>query len=140
MPDMIKGSCLCGQVTFQVGGEVLNTASCHCNICRKNTGAAFNTVVMTKQDHFKIVSGEDKIRSFQLGERATKHFCEVCGTAVYNVNTQFPGIVLVPIGTLDDPGRFPPTLNVFCESMLPWVTELTHQTRFPQGVPRKRSD
>jgi len=136
MNDAIHGSCLCGEVRFRLDGDVINTANCHCSICRRTTGAAFNTVVLVRESEFRMAAGSDRLRTYQLTERAVRHFCQVCGTAVYNTNEKFPGLVLVPLGAFDDPGRFVPTLNVYCESMLPWVSEVGGLRSFPQGVTR----
>ena len=42
---MVKGSCLCGGVQYEVGGELNLMANCHCSMCRKHHGAAFVTFV-----------------------------------------------------------------------------------------------
>lgn len=130
-------SCLCGTVTGRIGAAPLNVANCHCKTCRKNNGAAFNSVVLVREADFSVLTGVDNLRNFQLGEKGIKSFCTTCGTSVYNVNSTFPGIVLIPLGALDEPERCTPALNVFCESMLPWVGEVTALPSFPQGVPRQ---
>ena len=38
---MIKGSCLCGGVKFEIRGSKGPFELCHCNRCRKATGSAF---------------------------------------------------------------------------------------------------
>ena len=38
---MIRGSCLCGGVKFEVRGSKGPFELCHCNRCRKATGSAF---------------------------------------------------------------------------------------------------
>lgn len=129
-------SCLCGTVTGLISRVPLNTANCHCKICRKNNGAAFNSVVLVREADFTLLTGSENLRNFQLGERGTKHFCATCGTSLYNIVTTFPGIVLIPLGALDEPERCTPSLNVFCESMLPWVGSVAALHSFPQGVPR----
>ena len=35
---MLKGSCLCGDVTFTVTGAPHDPAACHCSQCRKMSG------------------------------------------------------------------------------------------------------
>ena len=29
------GSCLCGQITYQIHGELTDVLNCHCSMCRK---------------------------------------------------------------------------------------------------------
>ncbi|MGH8286041.1 MAG: GFA family protein, partial [Steroidobacteraceae bacterium] len=40
---MIRGSCLCGGVRFEIDGPVGRASHCHCSMCRKAHGAAFGT-------------------------------------------------------------------------------------------------
>ena len=35
-----KGSCLCGEITFEIIGEFESFFLCHCERCRKDTGSA----------------------------------------------------------------------------------------------------
>ncbi len=138
VPDTLTVSCLCGTVTGRISGAPLNSANCHCKTCRKNTGAAFNSIVLVRETDFSVLSGQENLRNFRLGEQGTKHFCVTCGTSLYNVISKFQGIVLIPLGAIDEPQHCTPTLNVYCESMLPWVGKLTEMPSFPQGVPNPK--
>ncbi len=134
MQGTIRGACLCGEVTFEVAGEAVNVANCHCTRCRRSTGAAFNTVVLFREGDFRVVAGAEQLRTYALSERASKHFCPQCGTEIYHRNRQLPGMVIVPLGACDEPARFVPSLNVYCESMLPWVGVISAMTSFSRGV------
>jgi len=35
----IRGSCLCGKITYEVVGAPVNNCLCFCNSCRKHTGS-----------------------------------------------------------------------------------------------------
>ena len=35
---MFRGSCLCGEVVYQVRGEIASTSHCHCKMCQKQLG------------------------------------------------------------------------------------------------------
>ena len=41
---MIKGSCMCGKVTYVIKGEIGDITHCHCTTCRKAHGSAFSSV------------------------------------------------------------------------------------------------
>lgn len=47
---MISGSCLCGEVTFEVSGELAPIQICHCTQYRKAQGRAFLTNTPVKED------------------------------------------------------------------------------------------
>ena len=49
----VKGSCLCGAVTYEVAGPFEFVGNCHCSICRKSHGAAFATWGIIKPEQFQ---------------------------------------------------------------------------------------
>ena len=132
MPDNLSGSCLCRAVKYTIAGKIKTVANCHCNTCKKGIGAAFETLAFTDESNFAITEGKDLLTSYQISDRATKHFCLVCGTPIYNVHKSFPGNCLVQVGSLDDPALVAPVVNVFCESMLPWVKHIAEMKCFDQ--------
>jgi hypothetical protein len=40
---MLRGSCLCGGIGYEITGELESPLNCHCSMCRKATGAAFRS-------------------------------------------------------------------------------------------------
>ena len=40
------GSCLCGDVTYEIDGDLIATAVCHCEHCQRQSGGAFSTNLM----------------------------------------------------------------------------------------------
>ena len=40
---MIRGSCLCGGIRYEIDGRLHDTQNCHCRMCQKAHGAAFAT-------------------------------------------------------------------------------------------------
>jgi len=61
---MIKGSCLCGGIRFEIDA-VRSLTHCHCSNCRKLSGAAFASYVHVDADKFRLLSGEDLIEQFE---------------------------------------------------------------------------
>ena len=58
--DTHQGSCLCGEITFEVTGQPVRQGNCHCSTCKKATGAAYATIVFFKEDQISQLSGETK--------------------------------------------------------------------------------
>ncbi len=128
----MQGSCLCGQVTFDIQ-HVLTVVNCHCTQCRQMSGAAFSSYVVVRDDHFGLTTGKDKVATYDATERATKHFCTSCGSAIYNVNPELhPGLSFVYLGTLDDHEGLTPKANIHCSSKLPWVDTLSSLHNFDE--------
>lgn len=119
-----KGSCFCGAVKYQLNAKILNVVNCHCNFCRSHSGAAFSTYAVVLDKSLEITEGKEHLTQFEPGD-GKKHFCSQCGTPIFNVNKRYPRVCMIYLGTLEAPREVKPTLNVWCESQLPWVTALS---------------
>ena len=125
MPANITGACLCKAVRYTITGRIKAAANCHCNICKKMTGGAFSALVIVGDESFCFDQGEESLNTYQVSEQAIKHFCRLCGTPLFNLHQKFPGNRMVALGSLDDPTAATPVVNVYCESMLPWVKDIS---------------
>jgi hypothetical protein len=121
MSENITGSCLCRSVKYTIKGQFKAVANCHCNTCKKVIGGAFETLAFIDENNFELIEGQDTLTAYQISENATKNFCRTCGTPIFNSYKKYPGNCMVQVGSLDDPSIVAPAVNVFCESMLPWV-------------------
>lgn len=136
MQTELNGSCLCGAVKYSLKSEPQMAFNCHCRTCRKMTGSAFEAVVLIDEAGFKIGQGEDCLTVYQISRKARKHFCNRCGTPIYNRHRLAPGKVIVHIGSLDDPARIKPSVNLHAQDMLPWVTAIGEMETFERGFER----
>jgi hypothetical protein len=136
MPDQKTGSCLCHKVQYVIKGEIKSVVNCHCNKCKKMTGSAFAAIAVVAEQHLEITAGQDQLRSYAISEGSTKHFCGSCGSPIYNAHVKYPGHYMLQVGTLDDPAGVTPAVNIFCESMLPWLKGIAGLTGFAQLPPR----
>ena len=75
----MKGSCLCGAVTFETEGPVEGFAVCHCTQCRKQSGHVWASAHVGDQG--LKVSGE--VRWHASSEDARRGFCPVCGSFLF---------------------------------------------------------
>ena len=56
----MRGSCLCGQIEYEVSRLDSPIEHCSCRYCRKAHAAAFNTAAAVKLEHFRWLM----VRSF----------------------------------------------------------------------------
>ena len=79
---ILKGSCLCGAVMYEVGGEPQRFYHCHCSRCRKATGTGHASNLFLQPGELKWLRGEEQIRTFKVpeAERFTNTFCATCGS------------------------------------------------------------
>jgi hypothetical protein len=72
------------------------------------------------QEGFRLLHGEERLRSFQPAEGVPKLFCETCGSALFSGEPLADREVAVRLGTLDrDPG-IRPQYRQFVDSAAPW--------------------
>jgi hypothetical protein len=120
MNNKYSGSCLCGEVCFELEGEFERFYLCHCEYCRKDTGSAHAANLFSSAATLKWTSGEEKVRHFDLPEtRHSKSFCCICGSALPMI--QMKGTLLVvPAGSLNSEIRIRPNAHIFLSSRAGW--------------------
>jgi len=127
----VEGGCYCGAVRYRVEGEALFKGQCHCRECQYFSGGAPNIVMGVPGSGFAWLQGEtEAFRRSDLEQPVTREFCGTCGTQLLSRAPGLPGVVLLKVGTLDDPGVFGmPQMAIFtCDQ------QAFHQ--IPDGVAR----
>jgi hypothetical protein len=132
--NIVRGSCLCGSISYEARGSILFFNNCHCSMCRKVHGAAYGSFLHTRADGFSWIRGEDQVASFASSAENVRCFCKICGSNVPVVHGE-QDHVIIPAGTLDaDPG-VSPMVHIFTASKAPWH-EITDQLpQFPEFPP-----
>ena len=125
---MIRGSCLCGAVRFEVRRFVGPFELCHCSRCRKASGSAYAAMIGVAAEDFTWLSGQQDVDSFEApviehppGYQSA--FCRNCGSPM-PVVTPGEDWFEVAAGVLDyDPDTDPglsPDRHIFIEFKAPW--------------------
>lgn len=123
---MIRGSCLCRGVRFEVDDVAGPFELCHCSRCRKATGSAFAATLYVAREDFRLLEGQDLIRVYEASIRDAPPayracFCRRCGSSVPDVGSKAPMIEL-PAGCLDDDPGLRPDRHIYVEVKAPWLT------------------
>lgn len=130
-----SGGCHCGAVRYEVSGEPVHNAICHCSDCRASAGAPMVAWLAVKKDQFRLKSGE--LSTFVSAAGSERQFCPRCGTGLFFRNEQvLPGLVDIQAATLDDGDGLVPEVQVQCAERLDWMTRLDEMPefeRFPGG-------
>lgn len=122
---MRTGRCLCGSVSYELSGDLLATAVCHCDHCQRQSGGAFSVNLIAHESQL-TVTGE--LTTFEdRGEHGDdvyvrRKFCGTCGAPVVSELAKSNGILAVKAGTLDDRSSVQPTVEVWCVDRQPWVS------------------
>ena len=118
---MIKGSCLCGAIRYEVRGPLGPASHCHCSMCRKAHGAAFGTYARVKRGDFVLLSGQQDMVSYQSSPEVTRTFCGRCGATLQFIRATRPDTFSLALGTLDDDPGLRPSMHIFVGDKAPWV-------------------
>jgi hypothetical protein len=98
--SVMKGSCLCATVRYEMEGPFEVLSHCQCSMCRRHHGAAFATFVTVPLSGFRWVAGEDALSTYQSSAYGKRTFCSKCGSVMPVVEAE-TGIAFCPAGNLD---------------------------------------
>jgi hypothetical protein len=116
----ITGSCLCGQLHYSGDTEIMGAMSCHCDACRKATGAAYSTNLFVKEADFTIAGETLEFQhKSDSGSTMTKINCATCGSPTFGRNTNREGMLTLRAGTVDQKDLIKPAGYVYCENAIP---------------------
>ncbi|MEM7289673.1 MAG: GFA family protein [Pseudomonadota bacterium] len=74
-----KGGCLCGEISYEVAGQLRDVVACHCHQCRKTSGH-YVAATSCETQNLKIV-GEPTWFTSSL--KARRGFCGTCGSNLF---------------------------------------------------------
>jgi hypothetical protein len=126
-----EGGCVCGHLRYRMTSPPLFVHCCHCRWCQRETGASFALNALIEFDRVQLLHGEplvvDTPSNSGKGQKITR--CPRCYVAVWSHYAGAGGAIsFVRVGTLDQPDRLAPDVQIFTASKQPWVV-------LPDGVP-----
>lgn len=130
---MNQGSCLCGEITWEIDDEVAMRSNCHCSMCRKFHGTAYGSYVGVPASAFRWHSGEEKIKTYESSPGGHRPFCSQCGSVVPSP-TRDGDMVFMPIGNLDGNITRPLDSHIFASSKASWF-DITDDAPQHDGYP-----
>jgi hypothetical protein len=99
---VLTGGCLCGGVRYEIDEPLVSATYCHCTRCQRRTGTAAAPSARTAPGSFRVVKGQELIRTWQPEEGFAKAFCSNCGSALYSQDPTDPANTIgVRMGTID---------------------------------------
>jgi len=115
----LNGSCLCGEVKFEIEGKLESFYLCHCGWCQKDTGSAHSANLFFSKAHLRWITGKERVTNYQLPETEHyKSFCSICGSVLPNL--QMNGkVVVVPAGCIRNV-PIEPTAHIFISKRANW--------------------
>jgi hypothetical protein len=144
MPTPFTGGCACGAIRYQCEAEPLLTLNCHCRDCQRASGTAFAAISRVPAAAFTVSKGAPKFYTVRgdSGNKVSRGFCPECGSPLFSRLSGMPDVVGVRVGSLDDPSRYRPTMDIFVTRAQPWDfmnPELPKFPGYPQAVGPERT-
>lgn len=124
----IKGSCQCGEITYELLEPPLMVAACHCKECQKLSTSAFSITAMVNASSVKFNgSMKNWSRVADSGNVSGAKFCPSCGNRIYHFDPNDPDKLKLKPSNLTDTRIINPTIHV-------WVSEKQDWFQIPEGV------
>jgi hypothetical protein len=126
---LLEGSCHCRAVRFSVESRsAVPFMRCYCSICRKtagsggfaiNLGGDYATLKVEGGEHLSVYRATMDDGHVSTGQR---HFCKLCGTALWLYDPTWPELVHPHAGAIDTPLPSPPSVtHMMLGSKPEWV-------------------
>lgn len=113
------GGCYCGQVRYVIAGEVRSVCFCHCESCRRASGAPLVAWGTVAKADFKITRGT--VSTVRLRAEVERGFCANCGSNLTYAHAGRAGEIDFTLASLDDPATLVPDRHLWVQDKLPWV-------------------
>ena len=120
-----EGGCACGAVRYRMTSAPMFVHCCHCRWCQRESGAAFALNAMIEADRVVLLAGTPEMVDTPSNSGKGQRFarCPSCQVALWsNYAGAGDKLRFVRVGTLDEPDRMPPDIQIFIASKQPWVT------------------
>jgi hypothetical protein len=93
-----RGSCHCGNVAFEVEGNIGSAMSCNCSMCQRRGSLLW----FVPREKLTLLTPESNAREYTFNKHVIKHrFCPTCGIHLYGEG-------------IDPKGRATAAVNIRC--------------------------
>lgn len=136
--EKIKGSCLCGDVTYHFSGPAKVFQYCHCTRCQKITGSAHASNIIIDPENFEWLTGETQVGRYEVPDAKyfAVSFCRKCGSNL-PWKTQGGTAHIIPAGTLDDDPKERPVHNIYYADKACWYEDMNALVKYDALPSRK---
>ncbi|MDH5676067.1 MAG: GFA family protein [Myxococcales bacterium] len=116
---ILKGSCLCSGVRFEIDGRHSAVGICHCSKCQKASAASGIAELMTASKSFRFTQGQELIQRYQQPSGYSNAFCSRCGS---NLPKPHPSgkVWWIPAGLLDGDPPIELGMHIYVDSKARW--------------------
>ena len=138
--EVYEGGCLCGAIRYRAVGTPVGTCHCHCDKCRRHSGAVMASAVGFTAENIMWLKDEPTL--YQSSAACGRSFCPRCGSSIAHHWVDIE-MIWPFIGTLDHPESVTPEFHMFVEEQIPWLQmddDLPRHEKFPPTRKGKEDD
>jgi hypothetical protein len=130
-PNVAEGGCRCGAVAFRASESPTTVVYCHCQDCRRSSGAPVSLFAGYHTGQVEWLRGEPRV--YESSPGVYRSFCGRCGAPISFEDERLPGETYLPVGIFDDPETFKPQKHYWVSRRLRWFD-------VSDGLPRHEHD
>ena len=117
---MHNGSCLCGQISYEIKGDLSDFGYCHCTSCRKASGASHGANAGLQRNNFNLSDPQSLLREYESSPGKFRTFCSNCGSPLYAYLSKTSDLIRVRLGTLDSVFAKHAKVQTFVSDIASW--------------------
>lgn len=118
-PAILSGRCYCGAIEFITAQKPQSVVYCHCDSCRRASGAPVAAFAGLDEDKVSFIPNEG--REISVNPGATRTFCSNCGSSLVGRYEYLPGKIFISLGVVDQAKDLVPELHCHESERLPWL-------------------
>jgi hypothetical protein len=134
--EKIRGSCLCGGVHFSFSLPHVRFNYCHCESCRKATGASNAANILIPPAQFRWENGEALVSRFTdsfANPGFRRWFCSRCGGPLPKLN-RTNEFMVIPAGLLNDPLPIRPERSIYWGERATWLVSVDEIPKYLESL------
>lgn len=78
---MKNGTCLCGEIKFEIEGEIRWGGACHCRMCQRQSAGAFQVWAAFNANDLKVISGT--VKNYKSSANVIRSSCSTCSSHLF---------------------------------------------------------
>jgi hypothetical protein len=99
---VLTGGCRCGHITYSSSSPPDEFTNCHCQTCRKLSGAPFLTFARFPTSAITWTSGEESLTKTAYSDLADRTHCAGCGSPISMQYKCQPDLISITAGSIDE--------------------------------------
>ncbi|MEO0329389.1 MAG: GFA family protein [Pseudomonadota bacterium] len=114
-----RGHCRCGGVEMHASQAPNFLVYCHCDDCRRSTGAPLLASVAFPKE--SVVWDNLESLAEYGNQESSRLFCNNCGSPVAQKHAEISDRIVFNTGFMDNPDAYPPTAHTFASKQISWL-------------------